>query len=69
MTAALDPKPTEQANLPKRPVLQPKETVPVTGNYVLKDSAGTSCIKLSMGVEYIVIEKKVGAVTFSALFV
>ncbi|XP_055778813.1 lysosome-associated membrane glycoprotein 3-like isoform X1 [Salvelinus fontinalis] len=58
MTAALDPKPTEQANLPQRPVLQPKETVPVTGNYVLKDPAGTSCIKLSMGVEYIVIEKK-----------
>ncbi|CAB1331960.1 unnamed protein product, partial [Coregonus sp. 'balchen'] len=70
MTAALDPtiittesglnnlKPTEQANLPQRPVLQPNETVPVTGNYVLKDPAGMPCIKVSMGVEYIVIEKK-----------
>uniref|UniRef100_A0A4W5R8U5 Lysosome-associated membrane glycoprotein 2-like luminal domain-containing protein n=1 Tax=Hucho hucho TaxID=62062 RepID=A0A4W5R8U5_9TELE len=71
MTAALDqtiittdepglnkPEPIEQSSLPQKPVLQPKETVPVTGNYVLNDTAGTPCIKVSMGVEYIVIEKK-----------
>lgn len=82
MTAALDQtiittnesglnnsEPTEQSSLPEKPVLQPKETAPVTGNYVLNDTAGKPCIKVSMGVEYIVIEKKVGTITFSALFV
>ncbi|CAB1324230.1 unnamed protein product [Coregonus sp. 'balchen'] len=71
MTAALDPtiittdepglnnpEPTEQSFLPQKPVLQPKETVPVTGNYVVNNTAGKPCIKVSMGVEYIVIEKK-----------
>ncbi|XP_038857856.1 lysosome-associated membrane glycoprotein 3-like [Salvelinus namaycush] len=70
MTAALDqtiittdesglnnPEPTEQSSLPEKPVLQPKETVPVTGNYVLNDTAGKPCIKVSMGGVYIVIVK------------
>lgn len=30
-----------------------------TGTYMLKTPLGTPCIKATMGVEYIVIEKKV----------
>ncbi|XP_010895241.2 lysosome-associated membrane glycoprotein 1 [Esox lucius] len=44
--------------IPQKPVLQPTESVPITGNYVLKDPNGKECIKVSMGVEYIIIEKK-----------
>ncbi|KAL1022472.1 hypothetical protein UPYG_G00028140 [Umbra pygmaea] len=62
-TASLDPNkiPTSKPNSPtiqQRPVLQPKETVPVTGTYVLKNLTQKPCIKVSMGVEYIVIQKK-----------
>ncbi|XP_070688938.1 lysosome-associated membrane glycoprotein 3 [Pempheris klunzingeri] len=41
-----------------RPVLQPSEAVPPIGTYVLKNLGGKPCIKATMGVEYIVIEKK-----------
>ncbi|KAM9478758.1 lysosome-associated membrane glycoprotein 3-like isoform 2-T2 [Salvelinus alpinus] len=77
MTAALDqtiittdesglnnPEPTEQSSLPEKPVLQPKETVPVTGNYVLNDTAGKPCIKVSMGGVYIVIVKTEGNISY-----
>ncbi|XP_071368564.1 lysosome-associated membrane glycoprotein 3 isoform X2 [Centroberyx affinis] len=41
-----------------RPVLQPTEAVPVIGTYTMKTPAGKPCLKATMGVEYIVIEKK-----------
>ncbi|XP_071757790.1 lysosome-associated membrane glycoprotein 3 isoform X3 [Centroberyx gerrardi] len=41
-----------------RPVLQPSEAVPVIGAYTMKTPAGKPCLKATMGVEYIVIEKK-----------
>ncbi|KAJ7992867.1 hypothetical protein DPEC_G00266510 [Dallia pectoralis] len=47
-----------KATVPTRPVLQPKETVPTTGNYVLNDINRKPCIKISMGVEFVVIEQK-----------
>ncbi|KAF7654709.1 hypothetical protein LDENG_00065880 [Lucifuga dentata] len=41
-----------------RPSLQPSEDVPLTGTYTLIAPAGKPCIKATMGVEYIAIEKK-----------
>ncbi|XP_044056292.1 lysosome-associated membrane glycoprotein 3 isoform X2 [Siniperca chuatsi] len=41
-----------------QPVLQPSEAIPPIGTYMLKNLAGKPCIKATMGVEYIVIEKK-----------
>ncbi|KAM8744876.1 lysosome-associated membrane glycoprotein 3 isoform 2-T2 [Acanthopagrus schlegelii] len=41
-----------------RPVLQPSEAVPPIGTYMLKNQRGTPCIKATVGVEYIVMEKK-----------
>uniref|UniRef100_A0A3Q3W0M5 Lysosome-associated membrane glycoprotein 2-like luminal domain-containing protein n=1 Tax=Mola mola TaxID=94237 RepID=A0A3Q3W0M5_MOLML len=41
-----------------QPVLQPSESLPITGTYMLNKPDGTPCIKATVGVEYIVIEKK-----------
>lgn len=41
-----------------RPILQPSEATPQPGNYMYKDHAGKPCIRITMGAEYIVIEKK-----------
>ncbi|XP_073333027.1 lysosome-associated membrane glycoprotein 3 isoform X2 [Pagrus major] len=41
-----------------KPVLQPSEAIPPIGTYMLKNRAGKPCIKATVGVEYIVIEKK-----------
>ncbi|KAM3619053.1 uncharacterized protein V6R79_002308 [Siganus canaliculatus] len=41
-----------------RPVLQPSEAVPQTGTYTLRNQTGKLCIRATIGVEYIVIEKK-----------
>ncbi|XP_070816202.1 lysosome-associated membrane glycoprotein 3 [Chaetodon trifascialis] len=43
-----------------RPILEPSETTPQIGTYILKNQVGEPCIKATMGVEYIVIEKKNG---------
>nr|XP_054608043.1 lysosome-associated membrane glycoprotein 3 [Nothobranchius furzeri] len=40
------------------PVLQPNETIPTPGTYTLKDPDGRTCIKATMGAEYIVTEMK-----------
>lgn len=47
-----------EAQIYQPPVLQPSETTPPTGTYMLKDRAGKLCIKTTMGVEYIVLENK-----------
>ncbi|XP_070764636.1 lysosome-associated membrane glycoprotein 3 [Enoplosus armatus] len=41
-----------------QPVLQPSAASPPIGTYMLKSLAGKPCIKATMGVEYIVREKK-----------
>ncbi|XP_026200576.1 lysosome-associated membrane glycoprotein 3 isoform X2 [Anabas testudineus] len=41
-----------------RPVLQPSESIPPIGTYMLKSPERKPCIKVTMGVEYIVIEKQ-----------
>ncbi|XP_041791454.1 lysosome-associated membrane glycoprotein 3 [Chelmon rostratus] len=41
-----------------RPILEPSEATPQIGTYILKNQVGEPCIKATMGVEYIVIEKK-----------
>ncbi|XP_060890529.1 lysosome-associated membrane glycoprotein 3 [Labrus mixtus] len=41
-----------------RPVLQPSESIPPIGDYMLKTLAGIPCIKAKMGVVFIVIENK-----------
>lgn len=41
-----------------RPVLQPSEATPPTGTYTLKSLAGTTCIKATMGLEFVVNEKR-----------
>ncbi|XP_060934736.1 lysosome-associated membrane glycoprotein 3 [Limanda limanda] len=41
-----------------RPVLQPTEATPPLGTYILKGLDGKPCIKATMGVEFIVIQKK-----------
>ncbi|XP_045904536.1 lysosome-associated membrane glycoprotein 3 isoform X2 [Micropterus dolomieu] len=41
-----------------QPVFQPSEAIPPIGTYMLKNAVGNPCIKATMGVEYIVIEKK-----------
>lgn len=45
----------EPGNLP---VLQPSEAVPITGTFSLKDKLGSLCLKVTMGVEYIVLVKE-----------
>ncbi|XP_026866513.2 lysosome-associated membrane glycoprotein 3 [Electrophorus electricus] len=45
-------------NVSKRPSLQPKETAPATGSFVLKNRKGQVCVKANLGVVYIVIEDK-----------
>ncbi|XP_034439497.1 lysosome-associated membrane glycoprotein 3 [Hippoglossus hippoglossus] len=40
------------------PVLQPTEATPPLGTYILKGLDGKTCIKATMGVEFIVIQKK-----------
>ncbi|KAM7409234.1 hypothetical protein PAMA_000951 [Pampus argenteus] len=42
----------------EQPVLQPSEAAPPIGTYMLKSPAGKPCIKVTMGAEYIVLEKK-----------
>ncbi|XP_033477407.1 lysosome-associated membrane glycoprotein 3 isoform X1 [Epinephelus lanceolatus] len=41
-----------------QPVFQPSEAFPPKGTYMLKNHDGKTCIKATMGAEYIVIEKK-----------
>nr|XP_046247337.1 lysosome-associated membrane glycoprotein 3 [Scatophagus argus] len=41
-----------------RPILQPSESVPPIGTYMLKTIAGKPCIKATMGVVYIIKEKE-----------
>ncbi|XP_056894954.1 lysosome-associated membrane glycoprotein 3 [Takifugu flavidus] len=41
-----------------RPVLQPSESVPPIGTYMLNSLKGSPCIKVTMGVEYIITEQK-----------
>ncbi|XP_062311732.1 lysosome-associated membrane glycoprotein 3 [Osmerus eperlanus] len=48
----------QSRELENLPVLQPSESVPTTGTFTLKDTKGNLCLKVTMGVEYIVIEKK-----------
>lgn len=45
-------------NLSKRPVLQPKETVPLQSTYTLKKQ-GKVCVRSTLGVEFVVTENKV----------
>ncbi|XP_055074553.1 lysosome-associated membrane glycoprotein 3 [Misgurnus anguillicaudatus] len=46
-------------NLPKRPILQPKETVPLQFTCTLKNPQGKVCVRASLGVEYVVrVNKK-----------
>ncbi|XP_017275921.2 lysosome-associated membrane glycoprotein 3 [Kryptolebias marmoratus] len=40
------------------PVLQPTETPPTPETYTVKDSDGRTCIRATMGAEYIITEKK-----------
>ncbi|XP_037553745.1 lysosome-associated membrane glycoprotein 3 [Nematolebias whitei] len=40
------------------PVLQPTETIPTPGTYTVEDGDGRTCIKVTMGAEFIIIEKK-----------
>ncbi|XP_030290487.1 lysosome-associated membrane glycoprotein 3 isoform X2 [Sparus aurata] len=41
-----------------RPVLQHSESIPPIGTYMLKNKLGKPCIKATVGVEYIITEKK-----------
>ncbi|XP_041647939.1 lysosome-associated membrane glycoprotein 3 [Cheilinus undulatus] len=41
-----------------QPVLQPSESIPPIGSYMLKTPDGIPCIKATMGVEFIITEKK-----------
>ncbi|MED6251192.1 hypothetical protein ATANTOWER_024994 [Ataeniobius toweri] len=41
-----------------RPVLQQRETIPTPGSYMLRDFVGRTCIKATMGAEFIVMENK-----------
>ncbi|KAG9266910.1 lysosome-associated membrane glycoprotein 3 [Astyanax mexicanus] len=45
-------------NVSKKPILQPKESVPVLGKYVLVDPQAGKCARASLGVEFIVIDNK-----------
>ncbi|XP_035509772.1 lysosome-associated membrane glycoprotein 3 [Morone saxatilis] len=54
---ASEPEPSSEAQIYK-PVLQPSEAIPPIGTYKLNGLDGKLCIKATMGVEYIVIEKK-----------
>ncbi|XP_076879950.1 lysosome-associated membrane glycoprotein 3 [Brachyhypopomus gauderio] len=45
-------------NVSKKQSLQPTETVPVTGNFVLRNRKGQICLKASLGVVYMVVEDK-----------
>ncbi|CAK6972798.1 lysosome-associated membrane glycoprotein 3 [Scomber scombrus] len=47
-----------EAQIYQLPVLWPIETTPFVGTYTVENHAGITCIKATMGVEYIVIEKK-----------
>ncbi|KAM9358417.1 lysosome-associated membrane glycoprotein 3 [Symphorus nematophorus] len=58
-----DVQPSSDSELPSeaqiyRPVLQPSEAIPPSGTYMLTNLVGQPCIKATMGVEYIVNEKK-----------
>ncbi|XP_046892810.1 lysosome-associated membrane glycoprotein 3 [Hypomesus transpacificus] len=55
---ALSSNGSQSRELGNLPVLQPSESVPTTGTFTLKDPRGNLCLKVTMGVEYIVIEKK-----------
>uniref|UniRef100_A0A3B4BML0 Lysosome-associated membrane glycoprotein 2-like luminal domain-containing protein n=1 Tax=Periophthalmus magnuspinnatus TaxID=409849 RepID=A0A3B4BML0_9GOBI len=41
-----------------RPVLQPQESIPPTGTYMLRDRAGVPCIRVTLGAEFMVLEQK-----------
>ncbi|CAM4653505.1 hypothetical protein PO909_026908 [Leuciscus waleckii] len=43
---------------PKRPVLQPKHTVPPQVTYTLKNLKGQVCVRASLGAQYVVRENK-----------
>ncbi|XP_047443535.1 lysosome-associated membrane glycoprotein 3 [Mugil cephalus] len=58
ITPASDSEPPTAASMTYQPVLQPSEAVPPTGTYTLNDPSGRPCIKATMGVEYVVFEKK-----------
>ncbi|KAI4898874.1 hypothetical protein NFI96_012679 [Prochilodus magdalenae] len=45
-------------NASKLPILQPKETPPPVGTYILKTPQGQVCVRASLGVEFTVIENK-----------
>ncbi|XP_048832736.1 lysosome-associated membrane glycoprotein 3 [Brienomyrus brachyistius] len=47
-----------QLSSPKKPVLLPKESIPPTGDYSLRDHKGNVCIKAILGAEYIVTQGK-----------
>ncbi|XP_069009629.1 lysosome-associated membrane glycoprotein 3 [Embiotoca jacksoni] len=56
-------RPASNSRLPpealiRRPVLQPCEATPPTGTYTLNNPGGRTCIRATMGVEYVVIENK-----------
>ncbi|XP_029939344.1 lysosome-associated membrane glycoprotein 3 [Salarias fasciatus] len=40
-----------------QPALQPSESIPPIGTYMLRNQAGEPCVKVTLGVEYIVVEK------------
>ncbi len=46
-------------NLPQKPVLQPKESIPPAFLYTLRNAQGKVCVRASLGVEYVVRENKV----------
>ncbi|XP_008332956.1 lysosome-associated membrane glycoprotein 3 [Cynoglossus semilaevis] len=39
-------------------ILQSFETLPPTGTYTLRKADGTTCVKITMGVQYVIYEKK-----------
>ncbi|XP_072516641.1 lysosome-associated membrane glycoprotein 3 [Salminus brasiliensis] len=45
-------------NVSKKPTLQPKETAPQLGNYILRNPKGQVCARAALGVEFMVIENK-----------
>ncbi|XP_020780932.2 lysosome-associated membrane glycoprotein 3 [Boleophthalmus pectinirostris] len=41
-----------------KPVLQPHESIPPTGTYMLRTATGVPCIRVTLGAEFLVLEQK-----------
>ncbi|XP_075901700.1 lysosome-associated membrane glycoprotein 3 [Nelusetta ayraudi] len=54
---SVQPEPSLEAKI-YRPVMQPSESIPTPGTYTLRTPLGRLCIKVTMGVEFLVVEKK-----------